>query len=317
MKIIKIIIIFCCAFVISVFAQQDPQYSQYQFNQMIINPAYAGTKDALCAIIDIRKQWSGFDGSPSTQSFSFHGPLKKKRIGLGFSAYNDIIGPKRVTAAYGNFSYILPLTNQLKLSFGIRAGFVNYVFDFNKVKYKDAGESNAVANISTNKFKPDVDAGLYLKSNSFYAGFSATHLNSAYIYKDKVSYTNATGNQLEYDLTYKLNMHIFGIISKGFAVGDNLVINPTIIYKGTKSIVNIDGNLNFLIKQKLWFGVFYRSDATVGALAQVIISNNVRIGYSFDTGISKVQKRLGNGHEIMIGFDFNTFKSKMLSPRYL
>jgi type IX secretion system PorP/SprF family membrane protein len=313
----KILLILSCLSVFAIYGQQDPQYNQYQFNQMIINPAFAGTKDALSAVIDVRKQWSGFDGAPSTQSFSFHGPLKKKHIGLGLSAYNDAIGPKRVTAAYGNISYILPITNKLKLSFGIRAGFVNYVFDFSKMNYKDAGETNAVANLSSNKFKPDFDAGLYLKSNSFYAGFSATHLNSAYIYKDKVSFTNASGNQMEYDLTYKLNTHIFGIISKGFSVGENLVINPTLIYKGTKSVVNIDGNLNFLIKQRLWLGVFYRSDATLGALAQVIISNNVRIGYSFDTGISKVQKRLGNGHEIMIGFDFTTFKSKMLSPRYL
>ena len=314
---IKIIIIFSFVFALASYAQQDPQYSQYQFNQMIINPAYAGTKDALCAIIDIRKQWSGFDGAPSTQSISFHGPLRKKRIGIGFSAYNDAIGPKRVTAAYGNIAYILPITRNLKLSMGVRAGFVNFVFDFNKMNYKDAGEINAVTNISANKLKPDFDAGIFLKSNSFYAGFSATHLNAVYIYNDKISYKNATGNQLEYDLTYKLNTHIFGILSKGFTVGENLVINPTLIYKGTKSLMNIDGNLNFLIKQKLWLGVFYRSDATIGALAQVIVGNNIRIGYSFDTGINKIQKRLGNGHEVMIGFDFNTFKSKMLSPRYL
>lgn len=299
------------------YAQQDPQYSQYQFNQMIINPAYAGTKDVLSAVIDIRKQWSGFDGAPKTESFSFHGPLKKKRIGLGLSAYNDAIGPKRVTAAYGNISYILPLTSKLKLSFGVRAGVVNYAFDFNKMNYKDAGETNAVANITSNKLRPDFDAGLFLKSNSFYAGFSATHLNSAYIYNDKVSYTNANGKPLEYDLTYKLSTHIFGIISKGFSVSDNLIINPTLIYKSTNGVANLDGNLNFLINQRLWLGAFYRSDATVGALVQVIVSNNIKIGYSFDTGIGKVQKRLGNGHEIMIGFDMNTFKSKMLSPRYL
>lgn len=313
----KILLILSCTLTLSIFAQQDPQYSQYQFNQMVINPAYAGTKDALSAVIDVRNQWSGFDGSPKTQSLSFHGPLKKKRIGLGLSAYNDAIGPKRVTAAYGNISYIIPLSSNLKLSFGIRAGVVNYVFDFNKMNYKDPGETNAVANIATNKLKPDFDAGVYLKSNSFYAGFSATHLNSAYIYNDRVSYTSISGKQMDYDLTYKLNMHIFGIISKGFSVGENLVINPTIIYKGTKAVANIDGNLNFLIKKRLWLGVFYRSDATAGALVQVIITDNIKIGYAFDTGTSRMQKRLGNGHEIMIGFDFNTFKSKMLSPRYL
>ncbi len=313
----KILLILTCALAFPVFAQQDPQYSQYQFNQMVINPAYAGTKDALSAVIDVRKQWSGFDGAPSTQSFSFHGPLKKKRIGLGLSAYNDAIGPKRVTAAYGNISYILPLSSKLKLSFGVRAGVVNYVFDFNKMNYKDAGETNAVANIATNRLKPDFDAGLYLKSTSFYAGISATHLNAAYIYNDKVSYTNVSGSKIEYDLTYKLNTHIFAIISKGFSLNDNLVINPTLIYKGTKAVNNIDANLNFLIKQRLWLGVFYRSDATIGALVQVYVTNTIKVGYAFDTGISRVQKRLGNGHEIMIGFDFNTFKSKTLSPRYL
>lgn len=313
----KIIFILSCVFAFSLAAQQDPQYSQYQFNQMVINPAYAGTKDLLSAVVDIRQQWSGFNGAPKTQSLSFHGPLRKKRIGLGFSAYNDAIGPKRVTAAYGNVSYILPLNNMFKLSFGLRAGVVNYVLDFNKMNYKDAGEINAVAAIAGNKLKPDFDAGLYLKSNSFYAGISATHLNAVYIYNDNVSYKNVTGNQVEYDLTYRLNTHIFGIISKGFSINENLVINPTIIYKGTKGITNIDGNINFLIKQRIWLGTFYRSQSTFGALIQVILTNHIKIGYSFDTSIGKVQKQLGNGHEVMIGFDFNTFKAKMLSPRYL
>ncbi|MDF2448833.1 MAG: type secretion system rane protein PorP/SprF [Bacteroidota bacterium] len=313
----NIFLILGCVMTMRGVCQQDPQYSQYQFNQMVINPAYAGTKDALSAVVDIRRQWSGFDGAPSTQSFSFHGPLKKKRIGLGLSAYNDAIGPKRITAAYGNISYILPISNKMKMSFGIRAGVVNYVFDFNKMNYKDPGETNAFANVATNKLKPDFDAGIYLKSNSFYAGVSATHLNSAYIYQDRISYTNISGSQIEYDLTYRLNTHVFAIVSKGFSVNDNLVINPALIYKGTKAVNNIDGNLNFLINQRVWLGVFYRSEATVGALMQVYITNVFKIGYAFDTGISRVQKRLGNGHEIMIGFDFNTFKSKTLSPRYL
>lgn len=313
----KILCILSSMVGLSILAQQDPQYSQYQFNQMVINPAYAGNKDALSAVIDIRKQWGGFQGAPSTQSFSFHGPLKKKRIGLGLSAYNDAIGPKRVTAAYSNISYILQLSSKLKLSFGLRAGFVNYVFDFNKMNYKDPGETNAFANMSSNKIKPDFDAGIYLKSNSFYASFSATHLNSAYIYNDKISYTNVSGNQVEYDLTYKLNTHIFAIISKGFSVNDNLVINPTIIYKGTIAVSNVDANLNFLIKQRVWLGVFYRSDATLGGLMQVYVTDKIKVGYAFDMSMGKVQKRLGNGHEIMIGFDLNTFKSKMLSPRYL
>lgn len=313
----KILLILTCTFTLSILAQQDPQYSQYQFNQMVINPAYAGTKDALSAVIDIRKQWGGFEGAPSTQSFSFHGPLKKKRIGLGLSAYNDAIGPKRVTAAYANVSYILPITSKLKLSFGLRAGVVNFVYDFNKMNYKDPGETSAYANLSGNKLKPDFDAGLFLKSNSFYAGISATHLNSAYIYNDNISYINASGSQVEYDLTYRLNSHVFGIVSKGFAAGENLVINPTVIVRLASGVGNIDVNLNFLLKKRVWLGAFARSSGSVGALVQVIVTEKIKIGYSYDSALGNVQKRLGNGHEIMLGFDLNTFKSKMLSPRYL
>jgi type IX secretion system PorP/SprF family membrane protein len=313
----RIFLILTCALALPMMAQQDPQYSQYQFNQMVINPAYAGTKDALSAVLDIRKQWSGFDGAPSTQSFSFHGPLKKKRIGLGLSAYNDAIGPKRVTAAYANVSYILPITSKLKLSFGLRAGVVNFVYDFNKMNYKDPGETSAYANLSGNKLKPDFDAGLFLKSNSFYAGISATHLNSAYIYNDNISYQNASGSQVEYDLTYRLNSHVFGIVSKGFTAGENLVINPTVIVRLASGVGNIDVNLNFLLKKRVWLGAFARTSGSVGALVQVIVTENIKIGYSYDSALGNVQKRLGNGHEIMLGFDLNTFKSKMLSPRYL
>lgn len=295
-------------------AQQDPQYSQYQFNQMVINPAYAGTKDAMSVVLDVRNQWAGFSGAPRTQALSFHSPLKNKRIGLGLTAYNDMIGPKRITAAYGNFSYILPINNKLKLSFGLRAGVVNYVFDFNKLNYKDQSESVAYHTIPTNKIKPDFDAGLFLKSNSFYAGFSATHLNAAYVYNDKIQ---VTGSQIEYDLTYRLNTHLFFIVSKGFSVGDNLVINPTIMVKSASATLNADLNLNFLIKQRLWLGAFMRSSGSIGILTQVLVTENIRIGYSYDRTIAPIQKNLGNGHEIMIGFDFNTFKSKILSPRYL
>jgi len=307
----------CCILVSPYFAQQDPQYSQYQFNQMVINPAYAGNRDVLSVVIDIRKQWSGFQGTPNTQSLSFHGPLKNKRIGLGFSAYNDAIGPKKATSAYGNISYILPLNNKFKLSFGLRGGFVNYRFDFNKIQYKDAGETAALSQITANITKADIDAGLFLKSNSFFTGLSITHINNANIINEKINYTDVLGQQRQFNLDYKLSPHLFAIISKGFLINDNLVFNPCIMYKSTKAAANVDFNLNFLIDQKIWLGVYTKSDATLGFLMQVLVKNNLRIGYSFETGISKLQRQLGRGHEIMIGYDFNTFKSKTLSPRYL
>ncbi len=310
----KIIILLLIATSTVSFAQQDPQFSQYQFNQMVINPAYAGSRDAISAVIDIRSQWAG-SGAPRTQAFSVHSPLKQKRIGLGLSGYADQIGPKNTVGIYGSFAYILPITNKLKLSFGLRGGVVSYKFDWTKLTYENQNEQLAVNSLQNQHTKFDMDAGLYLKSNSFYCGLSATHLNSAKIYNEQFSDTTLSSNSINFQYTMK--PHLFFIISKGFQAGENLVINPTIMLKSTEGIASTDLNINFLIKKRLWLGTFLRSGSTIGFLAQFYATDKLRIGYAFDRSLSKTQNQLGSGHEIMIGFDFNTFKATMLSPRYL
>lgn len=310
----KIITSFALAFAVVGFAQQDPQFSQYQFNQMVINPAYAGSRDALSAVVNVRQQWSGFDGAPRTQAFSLHGPLKKKRIGLGLSGYADQIGPKKTVGVYGSFAYILPITNKLKLSFGLRGGIVSYNFDWSKISYQNPNEGPSNFSPQSQHTIVDVDAGLFLKSNSFYCGISVTHLNGAKIYNENISVINTPTT---YNLNYNLNTHLFFIISKGFKLSENLVFNPTIMIKTVKGITTSDINANFLIKQRVWIGTFYRGENSIGALLQVYVTEKLRIGYAYDVSMSHVQRQLGSGHEIMIGFDFNTVKSKMLSPRYL
>lgn len=306
------LIISVLVFYFKVFAQQDPQYSQYQFNQMVINPAYAGNRDALSVVLDVRQQWAGFDGAPKTQAFSIHSPIAKKRIGVGLSAYADQLGPRKNTGVYGNFSYMLPINNKLRLSFGLRAGLLNYNLDWTKVTYKDQNEALGVYGVSRTT-KLDVDAGLFLKSQTFYSGLSITHLNKPNMFSESISGVNA----FNYSYNYVLNPHLFFIISKGFKVSENLVFNPTLLIKSSQGISATNINLNFLIKQKVWLGTFINSNNSFGFLAQVYISEKLRLGYAFDRGMGKVNRQLGASHEIMIGFDFNSYKSKMLSPRYL
>ena len=313
-KMKKVITSFALVSAVFCFAQQDPQFSQYQFNQMVINPAYAGSRDALSAVVNVRQQWSGFDGAPRTQAFSLHGPLKKKRIGLGLSGYADQIGPKKTVGVYGSFAYILPITNKLKLSFGLRGGIVSYNFDWSKISYQNPSEGPSNFSPQAQHTIVDIDAGLFLKSNSFYCGISATHLNGAKIYNENISVINTSTT---YNLNYNLNTHLFFIISKGFKLSENVVFNPTIMIKTVKGITTGDINANFLIKQRVWVGAFLKGENSIGALFQVYVTEKLRIGYAYDVSLSRVQKQLGSGHEIMIGFDFNTVKSKMLSPRYL
>lgn len=297
-------------------AQQDPQYSLYQFNQLAINPAYAGARDAIAVIMDLRKQWVGFDGAPTTLGASIHSPILNGKVGIGLNLMSDQIGAKNVTGAYGSFAYILKLSNRTKLSFGLRAGYLNYKFDFSKVNYKDANETTINDLSNTNKGTIDIDAGLFLKSNSFFAGLSATHLNQAKLYSIDFLKTDSTGMTINYNTTYKLNPHLFLVVGKAFAFGENFVFSPSINMRHIQAQNSLDINLNFLLKKKLWLGVYHRFDYGFGALAQVYATDKLRVGYSFDTGMG-TKKRLGASHEVMIGFDFGNRQAKTLSPRFL
>jgi len=303
-------------FVFNLKAQQDPQYSLYQFNQMVINPAYAGARDAIAVVMDVRKQWVGFDGAPTTIGASIHAPVLNNKLGLGLNVISDQIGAKSITGAYGNFAYILKLSNRTKLSFGVRAGYLNYKFDFSKVNYKDANESTITDLSNTNKGTLDIDAGLFLKSNSFFMGLSATHLNQSKLYSIDYTGTNAAGTPQNFNTSYVLNPHLFFIVGKAFAFNENFIFSPSVNIRHIQQTNSADINLNFLVKKRVWLGVYHRFDYGFGALVQVYATEKLRIGYSFDTGMGS-KKRLGASHEIMIGFDFGNYKAKTLSPRFL
>jgi type IX secretion system PorP/SprF family membrane protein len=313
----KIIISFFCLslFIVSK-AQQDPQYSLYQFNQMVINPAYAGARDAIAIVVDGRKQWVSFPGAPTTLGFSVHAPVLNNKVGVGLNVVSDQIGAKSVTGAYGNFAYILKLNNKYKLSFGLRAGYLNYQFNFSKVTYKDANETTMSDLATANKGTVDFDAGLFLKSNSFFCGLSASHLNQAKIYSADYSSVNGLGTTQNYNTTYVLNSHLFFIIGKAFAVNENFIISPSIMVRRVREQTSTDINFNCLISKRLWLGLYSRVGYGFGALFQVYATDKLRIGYSYDTGLGG-KKTLGSSHEIMLGFDFGNYKAKTLSPRFL
>lgn len=292
-------------------AQQDPQYGLYQFNQMSINPAYAGTRDALAAVIDYRKQWVNFPGAPSTFVFSMHSPIMNKKMGLGFNAINDGIGAKNVSGAYANVSYIAKLSNKVKLSFGLRAGYVNYKFNYSQVNAKNLGDAVLADLSTTNRGGFDLDAGLFLKGNKFFMGFSATHLNHASLYNNSIVFNDTT----EYTFNYNLKTHTFFIMGYSFFINDNCTFAPSFMVKRSWNRVMSDVNLNFFIAKKIWFGVYAKTGYGVGMLFQVYATKNLRIGYSYDIGGFK--NKLGPSHEIMIGYDFDKNKAKTVSPRFL
>lgn len=288
-------------------AQQDAQYNLYQFNPILINPAYAGAKDVLSVNASVRNQWSGFDGAPRTACLSGHMPLMKKNIGVGMTIISDKMGPRNVTGAYANFAYILKLDRKTKLSFGLGAGYNRYQFNYNKLSFISA-EVPVDLSQTQNHGALDINAGVYLKGSTYFAGLSASHLTKPSLYEF------ADGNSNNF--AYRLRNHLFFTAGKAFVIDDNVVFAPTILVKNVTNTTSFDINFNVFLYQKVWVGLFLRGGYGPGFLAQYYVSNKLKIGYSYDTGL-KDARRLGAAHEVMIGFDFSGSKVKTINPRFL
>ena len=275
---------------------------------MIINPAYAGARDGLSVVASVRNQWSGFDGAPKNSCISLHGPVLNKHIGVGLTIINDEMGPRNLLGVYGNFAYILKLSNKWKMSMGVNAGYNRFQFNFGKLNFKTT-ENNIAFTQTQNYGALDINAGIYLRTNSFFIGMSFTHIAAKKIYDLPLS--NNGGS-----ISYRLRTHNFFTLGKSFKLSDNAIFAPTLLFKSVDNSKQMDINLNFFLYKKLWLGAFVKGGYGPGFLFQYYITNKLRVGYSYDTGLVNA-RRLGGSHEIMIGFDFSGTKAKMLSPRFL
>ena len=287
-------------------AQQDPQFSQYMFNPLAINPAYAGSRGVMNGALVIRNQWTGFDGAPKTETISLNTPTKRGRVGIGLEILADQLGPKKSTGAFLDYAYRIPL-GKGKLAFGLGAGIMNYKVDWAKVDYKDQADGYAQLG-STSITKPDFKFGMYFNNKNFYTGFSFTHLNQE-------EYTTVVDS-----LTFKAKMtrHGFFTIGRAFKLGENFIFSPSVLIRGVGGLRtnNADLNLNFRIKEVLWFGVSVRTEKSIVALIQYNITKQLKIGYSYDMTTSRLKTYQSGTHEIVIGFDLNLFQSQVLSPRF-
>jgi type IX secretion system PorP/SprF family membrane protein len=288
------------------FAQQDPQFSQYMFNPLYINPAYAGSRGMMNGALEFRKQWVGFDGAPTTMVLAVNTPTKKGKVGLGLEVINDQIGPKSTTGAYLDYAYRFPL-GKGKLAFGLGAGVTSFKVNWDEVTYKDAGDGYDQLN-TVKITKPDFKFGIYFNNKKFYTGFSITHLN-----REVYTVTQDT-------LSFSARMvpHAFFTIGRAFQISDNVIFSPSIMTRGagTASTADLDLNLNFRFREVLWLGVSLRSEKSIVAMVQYNITDHLKLGYSYDMSTNGLKSYNSGTHEIVLGFDFNLFQSQVLSPRF-
>jgi len=306
----QILVLFSLFFLLScsIQAQQDPQYSQYMFNQLVINPAYAGTRDALSTTMVMRYQWVGVSGAPNTQTFSIHSPIKKKKIGIGFHVVADQIGPVKNTGVFGSYSYKLYLPKG-KLALGLRFGVYQYVYDWNAITHYDQNDAvyQQLQPHST-FYVPSADFGAYYYTRDYYVGFSVTQLFNGRIN----SLVEPSGDYSSFVPHYFLTM------GKAFDVSQSVIVNPSFMVKtADNSPFSADINCNVLLDHKVWAGLSFRTDFGLVFLTQVNISEKFHVGCSYDWGFNELTKLSGGSYEISVGYNFNSLlKSNVFSPRY-
>jgi type IX secretion system PorP/SprF family membrane protein len=285
-----------------VFAQQDPLYTQYMFDGLLINPAYAGSHDALSFTALTRMQWADFPGRPFTQTFTAHAPLKK-RVSLGGSLVHDRLGSTTRNGVTGMYAYHIPM-GLGKLSFGLQGSMMSF----------RSGDLNAFhANDPLNtpiesRILPDFGAGVYYYTDKFFAGISAPSLLSSDV--------KTKGDQPLVFNQYK--RHYFSHVGYVFQVGENLKVKPNVLVKYVADApMQIDLNTNVLISETLWLGVSYRSLDAFSVLAEFQLKNpNLRIGYAFDLASTAMFNHQYGSHEIAINYRIKPSKEVLLTPRY-
>lgn len=282
-------------------------YSQYMFNTLAINPAYAGSRNVTSATALYRSQWVGINGAPETATFTIDAPLNDKKVGIGFQAFSDKIGITRTTGALGTYAYRLRM-DKGTLAFGVTAGVSQYRADFTSVALNTGGQNDVAFMQNINKALLTVGTGVYYSSDRFYIGLSSPQLLN-----NKLENFSVTNNNVFTGQT----LHLFLATGYVFPLNDALNLKPSILIKGVKGApIEADINATLWIKNVFAIGAQYRTEADVAALVEVQATPQIRIGYAYDRSVTKLVQFNSGSHEIMLRYEFGFEKGKIISPRY-
>jgi len=288
-----------------VYAQQDPMYTHYLFNTLAINPAYAGSRGALSLSALARMQWVGIDGAPNTQTFFAHTPFISYNMGLGLTVIHDKVGPVNRTLFFGDYSYSLIFNDDSRLSFGLKAGFDLMKADLASLDVNQSGDESFTEDIE-NRFMPNFGAGIYYRSNRWYAGISTPQL-----IENKIKKGSETVDEISQSRHYFL---IGGCILK---MNQNFKLKPAALVKATAGApVGMDFTASLIYRDFISFGLAYRRQDSFGALLEINLTDQLTVGYAYDYIVSELNYGTNGSHEIMIRYDFNQKTKKIFSPRY-
>lgn len=277
--------------------QQMPQYTQYMFNDFVINPAIAGVHNFYQIRTNHRFQWVGLMDPPVTNSLAFYGPHATLDMGYGAYIYNDVTGPTSRTGLTGSYAYNIAITDEIRLSMGISASIMQFRIDGTQLNPADVSDP-AILHVVSTSYLPDVGIGGYLYADNFYVGLSLAQLlnNNLKIFDNR--------NGLN-----RLKTHINLVGAYQFQINDVWMFEPSLMIKGTvPKELTFDLTARAEWNKTFWGALAYRYQESVGVLIGYRYEEQLLFGYSYDIGISTLRKYNTGTHEIMIGYRFNDIK---------
>ncbi len=285
------------------YSQQDAQYTQYMYNTINVNPAYAGSRGVLSVFGLHRTQWVGLDGAPVTNAFSINSPINNSNLGVGLSFVNDRIGPTVENTISADISYTIQTSESYKLSFGVKGTANLFNLDVNKLRVQN--QADPLLQNLNNNFSPNVGAGVYFHSDKSYLGLSVPNFFQTKRYDD---------NDIA---VYKERMNLYFIGGYVFDLSSNLKFKPAFLTKVVEGApLQLDVSGNFLINEKFVLGAAWRWSAAVSLMAGFQVSDGLYIGYGYDLETTKLANYNSGSHEVFLRFELFKRQDRIVSPRF-
>jgi type IX secretion system PorP/SprF family membrane protein len=286
-------------------AQQDPLYSQYLFNKLVLNPAYSGSREQLAVDLQARRQWAGFEGAPRTEVVTAHFPTPDLRHGFGMVLVNDRVGKTTHTEVVGTYAYRIPMGETGTLALGIKAGIRSYRVQMRDVATWDANDQAFNNGNNFSKGLAVVAPGVYFQNDLLYAGLSVSDLIPHKLYDP----TLATQGS-------KSAPHIFAMVGAALPLGSAVKLKPAVLLRAVGGApLGIDLTLAAAFKDRLSAGFTWRPKNALAFLLQAYVTKSVRIGYAYDLGLNATRDLATGGHELMLGFDLNFLQLQIDTPK--
>lgn len=288
----------------NLFGQQDPQFTQFMYDRLSVNPGSAGSQDAICATLLGRQQWSGFTGQPNTAMLNISGAIESIKSGVGLTVYLDEIGPQTTTAARLSYAYHIKVGGATRLGLGASLGVINSMLNYDWIAYDYSSGSPVIGNSGTTIFDDtgiplgdqsattfDASFGAYLYNPKYYVGASVVHLNE--------------GDLSEMNI--QVARHMYFMAGYNFELTPNLVLTPHVLAKTDLASTQLDVNATVMYANTFWLGVSYRLEDAIAPMAGYQYEfpsgkSTLRIGYSYDLTTSELNNYSSGSHELMLSY---------------